>query len=271
MTRVPYPTVAINGINYGPNAEDKAYWEANADSKYTDAETAMFIFDEDGKFQQTTGKIGNSYAVNGMIGWHVGLVEIDGEYYYFAGDENGNGGNIMATGKVYATRNTTNMEMVKGGIYYFGEDGKLINNEGIVEMDEKLWYFENNRLMIGAGLKELDEGFIYVRSNGQLATGQYWVTTTNGICDSGMYTFGEDGFLTGTKDPDVNGIVDGYYYKNGKPYYAGLIEIDGDIYYVNSSGKVITGTYYITKTNDMEGFKKGDKLNFGADGKLVTE
>lgn len=274
-TRVPYPTVAINGKTYGPNAEDKAYAEAHKDSKYSDAETAVFVFDEKGVFQSDfTGLVGgNRYAVNGVIAWHVGLVEIDGEYYYFAGDENG-GGNIMATGKVYAFRNTTNFDMVSGGIYYFGEDGKMCRYEGIVELDGKKCYFENNRLMIGAGLKKLEQGYIYVRSNGQIAIGKYWITKTNDSCNPGMYDFGEDGFMKTAKDPNVNGLVDGIYYKNGMPYYAGLIEIDGDIYYINSAGEAVTGTYYITKIDNYTGslqFKRGDKLNFGTDGKLIVE
>lgn len=274
-TRVPYPTVAINGKTYGPNAEDKAYAESHAGSQYTDATTAVFVFNEKGVFQSDfTGLVGgNRYAVNGVIAWHVGLVEIDGEYYYFAGDVNG-GGNIMATGKVYAFRNTTNCDMVSGGIYYFGEDGKMCRYEGIVELDGKKCYFENNRLMIGAGLKKLEQGYIYVRSNGQIAIGKYWITKTNDSCNPGMYDFGEDGFMKTAKDPNVNGLVDGIYYKNGMPYYAGLIEIDGDIYYINSAGEAVTGTYYITKIDNYTGslqFKRGDKLNFGTDGKLIVE
>lgn len=272
LTRVPYPTVAINGIKYAPNAEDVAYAAANADSKYTDAETAVFCFDENGKFQQTTGIVdGNRYAVDGMIGWHVGLVKVNDDYYYFKGDELG-GGNIMATGKVYATRDYNTRKSVGSScIYYFGDDGKLCEYDGITEVEGVLYYFENSRLMIGAGLTKVGNEYIYVRSNGMLAIGEYWVSNTNKLCDPGMYTFGDDGYMEGVQDPTVNGIKDGYYYKNGKPYYAGLIEIDGDIYYVKSNGQLATGTYYITKTNDMPGFEKGDKLVFGADGKLVTE
>jgi len=276
VTRVPYPSVAINGISYEPNAEDKEYAEKNADSKYTDAETAVFVFGADGKFVQTTGIIdGNRYAVNGMVEWHVGLVEVDGEYYYFGGDVNG-GGNVMKTGKVYATRDYNSGKTVGDScIYYFDAFGVLCEYDGITELDGKLHYFEGSRLMIGAGLTKVGDDYIYVRSHGQLAIGEYWVSNTNKICDPGMYTFGDDGFLVVVMDPETsepaNGIVDGVYYKNGKAYYAGLIEIDGDVYYVKSNGQLATGTYYITKTNDMPGFEKGDKLVFDAEGKLVTE
>ena len=68
-----------------------------------------------------------------------------------------------------------------------------------------------------------------------------------------------------------NGIVeeDGvlYYYVDGVKTYAGLIIIDGDYYYVNSSYKVVTTSHYwVTKTNDLlpAGF-----YDFGTDGKMI--
>ena len=53
-----------------------------------------------------------------------------------------------------------------------------------------------------------------------------------------------------------NGIVADngslYYYVDGVLTYAGLIQIDGDYYYVNSSCKVVTSAHYwISKTNGL--------------------
>jgi len=251
LERVPYPTVEINGVKYGPNADDKAYWEAHKDtSKYSDATSAVFYFDENGKFVQYTGVEGKSYFIDGMAPWHVGFVEIDGEYYYFAGDKV-NGGNVMATGKVYTTRandtgkvngiynfdtdgtlignyyglfehdgayyyrRTSTGELVTGEYYItvtngiegfkkgdklvFGEDGKMLTiKEGIYEEGGKLFYYQKNRKACGAGVVELtdEDGetyYIYVRSNGELATGKYWPTTRNGLLDSGEYDWGTDG------------------------------------------------------------------------------
>ena len=39
-------------------------------------------------------------------------------------------------------------------------------------------------------------GYIYVRSNGQLAVGTYWITNHNGLLPERLYTFGDDGILT---------------------------------------------------------------------------
>ena len=57
-----------------------------------------------------------------------------------------------------------------------------------------------------------------------------------------------------------------YYYENGVKTYAGLIVIDGGYYYVNSSFKVVTGRYWISKTNGLkaEGF-----YDFDENGKMI--
>ena len=264
LVRVPYPEFAINGVTYAANSSDKAYWEAHQDkSKYSDATTAIFVFDKNGVLDQTTGIVLDGeavrYSVSGCVAWHVGFVQDGNDFYYFTGDKNG-GGNVAATGKVYATRDHNAEKPVSGtSIYYFGEDGKLIKNEGIVKIDNVLYYFDsNNRLARGKGLTEVENGYIYVRTSGELAIGTYY---TNGV----KYEFDENGFTTGVK----NGMVDGKIYKNGRLVY-GLVECDGAIYYVRSNGELAKGAYYITDTNDMAGFAKGDKLIFGEDGKLLA-
>lgn len=262
ITRVPYPTAPINGITYTANASDKAYAESHSGSKYTDATTAVFVFGEEGEFTPDTGRIGNRYAVNGMIGWHVGLVQIGDGYYYFKGDESGNG-NIMATGNVYASRNNTSLAIQLGGIYTFGNDGKMCMYDGIVAIGGDYYYYENNRLAIAAGLIEIDGDYYYVRSNGKLvANREYWVATTNGLISAGLYTFDANGKLVVEEaDPEMNGIVviDGeyFYYENGvKKVGAGVLEMideNGEAYliYVRSNGQLATGIYWPTNRNGL--------------------
>ena len=99
-----------------------------------------------------------------------------------------------------------------------------------------------------------------------------------------FYNFDAEGKMTDapipTPDPDPNpdpnpevknGIVseDGelYYYVDGVKTYAGLIQIDGDYYYVNSYCKVITSQrYWVSKTNNL---LPATFYTFGADGKMV--
>ena len=83
-----------------------------------------------------------------------------------------------------------------------------------------------------------------------------------------------------TPDPDdpepevKNGIVEEngslYYYVDGVLTGAGLIQIDGDYYYVRTSnGEVIHGrTYWVTATN---GLLPSAQYTFADDGKMITD
>ena len=69
---------------------------------------------------------------------------------------------------------------------------------GIVVIDGEYFYYENGVKKVGAGVLEMiDENgeayLIYVRSNGQLATGIYWPTNRNGLLESGGYNWGTNG------------------------------------------------------------------------------
>lgn len=62
----------------------------------------------------------------------------------------------------------------------------------------------------------------------------------------------------------IDRMVDGDYKTKA---YAGLIQIDGDYYYVNSYCKVITSQrYWVSKTNNL---LPATFYTFGADGKMV--
>lgn len=284
LTRVPYPEESkgiMSDLAYERLAEDIAY-AASKNIPFIDAEKAWFVFGEDGKLQQTTGVIVvivdnnevERYVVDGCIAWHVGMVKVDGEYYYFGGDSD-NGGNKKVTGRVYATRDFNSGLPMNGTIYYFDENGDMVTTKDVEvkanpEDENKLYYYVNGYVTYGAGLVKIGDDYYYARSNGQVATGTYYITNTNGITGftSGQkLIFGADGKLQAIK----NGIVDGYYYVNNHIQYgAGLIEIDGDIYYVRSNGQVATGKYYITNTNGREGFVEGEAYMFDENGKYYT-
>ena len=136
-----------------------------------------------------------------------------------------------------------------------------------------------------AGLIQIDGNYYYVNSYCKVITNQrYWVSKTNDLLPAAFYNFDAEGKMTDapipTPDPDPNpdpnpevknGIVseDGelYYYVDGVKTYAGLIQIDGDYYYVNSYCKVITSQrYWVSKTNNL---LPATFYTFGADGKMV--
>ena len=224
---------------------------------------------------------------------YAGLILIDGDYYY-----------VRGTGEVVNNRSywiTKTNGLLPEGSYTFDETGKMMNppvtepdpdptepepevKNGIVAENGSLYYYENGNLVY-AGLILLDGDYYYVRGNGEVINNRsYWITKTNDLLPQGMYSFGEDGKMvdppatepdpkpTPDPEPEVkNGIVseDGklYYYENGVLTYAGLIQIDGDYYYVRGTGEVVFNrSYWITKTN---GLLPEGSYTFDKDGKMV--
>ena len=261
----------------------------------------MYQFAEDGKMITETPDVpelkNGIYEEDGGLFYYVdsvrtyaGLIQIDGDYYYVR--TNGQ----LAIGRYWTTKTNG---LLPQASYEFGEDGKMITEgtnpdtpdepgtvkNGIYNEDGKLFYYVNDARYY-AGLIQIDGNYYYVRTNGQLATGRYWITKTNGIMAEASYMFGQDGKMVidqSTPTPDTpstpdepgtvkNGIVaeNGslFYYVDGERTYAGLIQIDGDYYYVRTSGQLATGRYWITKTN---GLLPEASYKFSDNGKMIIE
>ncbi len=208
------------------------------------------------------------YYENG-VKTYAGLVEIDGDLYYITSSCE------VKTGRYWITK--TNGILPEGS-YEFGEDGKMVRTTGIVEENGQKWYYQDGNKYY-AGLIEIDGKYYYVNSSGLVITDKtYWISKTNNLVPEQAYYFDANGHMdmtgvnvdTETVDPDFTGIKtasDGtmYYYQNGQRYYAGLIKIDGALYYVNSKYQVVTGRYWISKTN---GLMTEGSYTFGEDGKM---
>ena len=235
-----------------------------------------YYFDENGVIlhDEDTGKNGTLkdgedlyYYVDGIKA-PAGMIKIGGDYYYANSK-----GKLIVNQTYYCSRMNG---LMKEGTYAFDAEGKLIpgatDKNGIVKDDDGVQRYYVNGKVTYVGLIDIDGDFYYVRSNGVVVTDcVYWITWTHGLKAPGYYTFDENGKLTGTPK---NGIVkddDGVlrYYVNDEPTYAGLIQIDGDYYYVNSKCEVVHDCdYYITWTHDL---KPQGKYHFDADGKLTGE
>ena len=258
-------------------------------------EEARCVFDAEGVFQSdVTGvySVGaDTYWLNsGIIEEEAGLkrvVKEDGEvnYYYFAVQKNleeREGLTLSAAvkstvlnGKDCWLHKTNGLALPEWG-YYFDENGVILHDEdtgknGILKAGEDLFYYVDG-IKAPAGMIKIDNDYYYANSKGKLIVNQtYYCSRMNGLMEEGTYAFDAEGKLI-PGATDKNGIVkdeDGVlrYYVNGKVTYVGLIEIDGDFYYVRSSGEVVTNcVYWITWTH---GLKEAGYYTFDENGKLT--
>ena len=258
-------------------------------------EKSRCVFDANGVFQSNvTGvySVGNdTYWLNsGIIEEEAGLkrvVKENGEvnYYYFAVQKNldeREGLTLSAAvkstvlnGKDCWLHKTNGLALPEWG-YYFDENGVILHDEdtsknGILKDGEDLYYYVDG-IKAPAGMIKIGDDYYYVNSKGKLIVNQtYYCSRMNGLMEEGTYAFDADGKLI-QGATDKNGIVrddDGVlrYYVNGKLTYAGLIEINGDYYYVNSKCEVVHDCdYYITWTHDL---KPQGRYHFDADGKMT--
>lgn len=231
------------------------------------------------------------YTIDG-IKVHMGLFIGDGdrlgeegEYYYARSSGALVAGQSYWISESHLNGVEHNGEPVEEGSYTFDERGCIVwrytEKNGIYAEDGKLYYYEDNErtyagLIYYTGTSDngivYNNDLIYVRTSGELATGQYWTTKNNGNMASASYQFDEEGKMirkNGMLEED-GGI---YYYVNGNRFHAGLIMIDGEFYYVKTSGQVVTNcTYWITHTNGYEqthGINEGS-YEFEADGRMVV-
>ena len=238
-------------------------------------EEGTYAFDAEGKLiQGATDKNGIvkdddgvlRYYVNGKV-TYVGLIEIDGDFYYVR--SNGE----VVTDCVYWITWTHGLK--EAGYYTFDENGKLTGTpkNGIVEEDGVLHYYVNGKLTY-AGLIKIGDDYYYVNSKCEVVHDcDYYISWTHDLLPQGKYHFDADGKLTGEVAPLKNGIYeeDGslYFYRNGERAYAGLIQIDGDYYYVRSTCEVVHDrSYYVYWTHGLmpEGY-----YNFDSAGRMILD
>ena len=209
----------------------------------------------------------------------MGLVEVNGDYYYFQYGEGFEHVFYAAMNKNVYVKTTNgltfpNGEPVPQKTFYFDAEGKMVVNQGIIDGV----YYENGQIKAYKGLVYQDGAYYYVNDGGKIIKGKsYYVKTTNGLCFpdgsavlNRTYTFDAEGKMV-----ILNGIVDGVYYENSKPIaYKGLVYQDGAYYYVNDGGKIVVGRSYYAKTTNGLCFPDGSVITsrtytFDAEGKMV--
>ncbi|MBO5213949.1 MAG: hypothetical protein J6B86_04185, partial [Clostridia bacterium] len=188
--------------------------------------------------------------------------------YYYAGP---NG--VLVTGKYYAWRLNENCDITTGW-YYFDSTGKLVDS-GIVD-----GYYYVDGKPTEMGLFEYEGNYYVAQYDGKIIKAQeYYVwkidDSAKDAFAEGWYEFDENGVII----PLKNGIIDGYYYVDGKPTEMGLFKYaDGNYYVAQYDGKIITsenyttygaGKYYVWKVDESASEIATGWYYFGADGAML--
>ena len=204
----------------------------------------------------------------------TGIFEMNGKLYCSIADKLVTGWQNVDGKYVYVDAST--MEVQTGTVTVSGITYNTDEN-GFVS---PVWVTDTNGTKLSYGPKfytrewvEIDGAKYYFGTDSYMYTGirLIYVNRNNPGEGRKCYDFGEDGKLRSSFE-NFEGIVvadvDGKtYIKNGKTFYAGLILIDDNYYYVRTSGEVVVNRGYgITKTNDLlpAGYYK-----FDSDGKMI--
>ena len=271
MVRVPYPAAELLP-GYGPDAEDAEVnvpgKEGNPDNyDYPDRESALFVFDENGVFQKDQCGVYDDNGVtrwinNGMLVWHAGLVKDGDDYRYFK--RNG----MVTSVETYVAK--TN-DLLPAAKYTFDAEGKLMKLEGLHEdLNGNLCYYVDY-VKNYAGLVEVDGSYYYIASDLKaVKNGTYYVTKTNGLKDAGFYSFDADGKMI-IKNGLVEENGDLYYYVDGAKTAIGLIEWEGNYYYIASNLKAVKDAKHYVFADKANGLKPAGWYWFNADGTMFLE
>ena len=271
MVRVPYPAAELLP-GYGPDAEDAEVnvpgKEGNPDNyDYPDRESALFVFDENGVFQKDQCGVYDDNGItrwinNGMLVWHAGLVKDGDDYRYFK--RNG----MVTSVETYVAKTNG---LLKAAKYTFDAEGRLMKLEGLHEdLNGNLCYYVDY-MKNYAGLVEVDGSFYYIASDLKAVKNcTYYVTKTNDLKPVGYYTFDADGKMI-IKNGLVEENGDLYYYVDGAKTAAGLIEWEGNYYYIASNLKAVKDAKHYVFANKANGLKPAGWYWFNADGTMFLE
>ncbi len=221
-----------------------------------DLRNGRYEFGADGKMLQgIVEKDGVLYYYENGVGVEKGLIKYNGDYYFaqYKGK--------LVTNQVFGTY-LTNCDL-RNSRYEFGADGKML--QGIVEKDGVLYYYENG-VGVEKGLFKYNGDYYFALYRGVLITNMvYGAYMTNCDLPKGRYEFGADGkMLNGMVEKD--GVL--YYYENGVGVEKGLFEYNGDYYFAEYRGKIVTNKVFSAYMTNCD-LPKG-RYEFGADGKMLN-
>ena len=228
-------------------------------------------FGSDGKMLQTgfvNGGGATYYYTDNKLA--KGFTRIGDDYYLF----NTGSGKMYSDATMWVGDNSYGF---KGGMYYFGADGKMVipdigngKREIITDANGDM-HFAIDGAYMNDGLYKLDEDYYYAQPNSKILVSKtIWLDKKNGLLPEkgNWYEFDADGKMVKT------GFVtggDGYtYYYDATELALGFTKVGEDYYFFNAgSGKMYKDVTLWVGSNSYG--IEGGMYYFGADGKMQTK
>ncbi len=140
----------------------------------------------------------------------------------------------------------------------------MINITGVYDGN----YYVNGAITGIGGVVKVGDDYYLIAGTGKVLTNvdkYLGEELTKGVIPVGPYKFGEDGKLE-----RFTGIKNGYYYVDGIiGANAGLIQLDGDYYFITKSGLVAKNQKRTITEETANGFVDPGIYTFDAEGKMV--
>ena len=238
--------------------------------------SGMYYFGADGKMvipdlvngeKKIVSENGKLYCTIDGVRFTGGLFEFEGEYYY--AQPNGQ----LVTGRSFWVSQKNDLIPVKGDWHYFAADGKMQKTGFVDSGDGFTFYYTDNVLALGFTKIGEDYYFFNAGSGKMYRDATLWVGSNPYGFAGGMYYFGADGKMV---IPDLENGQKKIVSENGKLYFVvdglrmtnGLNELDGEYYYAQTNGQLVTGrAAWVSQKNGLIP-AKGDWHYFGPDGKM---
>lgn len=258
--------------------DSKGRWYRHSDGTYTKngweyIEGEWYAFDASGYMRTGWYKSGNTWYYlksNGVMA--TGWVTVGGAKYYLNSNGAMQTGWLKQNGTWYYLSNSgamvTGWAKVGNNWYYMNSKGKM--QTGWVKSGGRWYYMASSGAML-TGWVKVDGNWYYFESSGAMATGKwignYYVYDSGVMATStwiGNYYVDETGEWVPNKGVSTAGTwkedSKGWSFKYASGSYAknAWVIYDGEWYYLNSAGYMVTGWQYIG----------GMKYYFGTNGKL---